>query len=90
MSDDRWKCPDCGRIIVDPLAPIAACACGSERVQLRDWPAADDWEPPEWPDDAEFSPDPFEVETSIRFENASVPLEPATSYVDDAPVQTDG
>lgn len=63
---DRWKCPDCGKIIVDPPTVIAACGCGSERIQLRDWPAqGGDWTPPEWPDDSDYSPDPYEVENEI-------------------------
>lgn len=65
---DRWKCPDCGRIVVDPGAPIAACSCGSERVQIREWPGQDDdWSPPEWPADSEYSPESREVETEIEY-----------------------
>jgi len=69
MSADRWKCPGCGKIIVDPPAPIAACGCGCERIQMREWPASDDdWESPEWPEDSEYSPDPYDVETEIEYE----------------------
>jgi len=64
---DRWKCPNCGKITVDPGAPIAACACGCEQVQLREWPSADDWEPPEWPEWSDYSADPYENESFIVF-----------------------
>lgn len=66
-GSDRWKCPDCGRIVVDPGAPIGTCSCGSERIQLREWPSKGDWSPPEWPADSEYSPDPHEVETEIEY-----------------------
>ena len=70
---DRWKCPECGTIVVDPVSVIAACSCGSERIQLREWPSGgDDWTAPEWPDDSEYSPDPYDVETDIDYEDASV------------------
>lgn len=60
---DRWKCPDCGKVYVDPPSVITQCGCGSERIQLRKWPAKDDdWSPPEWPGDSDYSPDPHEYE----------------------------
>ena len=66
---DRWKCAGCGEITVDPVAPIAACGCGCERVQLREWPnGGDDWEAPEWPESSEYSPDPYDNETRIVYE----------------------
>ena len=70
---DRWKCPDCGKIYVDPVAPIAACGCGSDRIQLRDWPnGPDDWTAPEWPADSEYSDDSHEVETQIEYSDLEV------------------
>lgn len=66
---DRWKCPDCGHIVVDPAGPLVACGCGSERIQMREWPNVDDWEAPDWPDDSEYSPDPYDVETEIEYEH---------------------
>jgi hypothetical protein len=72
MSDngpDRWKCPGCGKIVVDPVAPIAKCGCGCDRIQLRSWPnGGEDWEAPEWPEWSDYSPDPFEVESDIDHE----------------------
>ena len=63
---DRWKCPDCGKVQVDPPSVIAQCGCGSDRIQMRYSPhGPDDWEPPEWPDDSEYSGDPFDVETEL-------------------------
>jgi len=74
---DRWKCPDCGKIIVDPVTAIAACSCGSERIQLRSWPkAGEDWEPPQWPSDSEYSPDASVVETEIEEVGAKRPRRP--------------
>ncbi len=72
-GSDRWKCPDCGHIVVDPVTVIAACRCGSERMQMREWPNADDWEAPEWPDDSEYSADPRDVETTINYEHGKQP-----------------
>jgi len=65
---DRWKCAGCGKITVDPGAPIAACGCGCERVQLREWPnGPEDWEAPEWPEDSDYSPDPYDNENCIEW-----------------------
>jgi len=63
---DRWKCPDCGKVYVDPPTVIAGCSCGSERIQLREAPFFDDWTPPEWPTDSEYSPDPRDIEGEIQ------------------------
>ena len=66
---DRWKCPGCGEITVEPIALIAACGCGCERVQLREWPnGPEDWEAPDWPEWSEYSPDPYDNETRIVYE----------------------
>ena len=67
MSDpDRWKCPDCARIYVDPATVISGCACGSNRIQLRHWPnGPEGWEAPEWPADTDYSPDAFDVEGEL-------------------------
>ena len=66
---DRWKCPGCGEITVDPIAPIAACGCGCEHVQMREWPKGPkDWEAPEWPEWSEYTGDAHENETRIVYE----------------------
>lgn len=63
---DRWKCPDCGKVQIDPPSVISKCGCGSERIQMRTYPhGPDDWTPPEWPEGSEFSPDAFDIETEI-------------------------
>lgn len=72
-APDRWKCPDCGTITVDPCGPIVRCACGSERVQMREFPRGDDWTQPDWPEDSDYNGDPHDVETDIEFENAKYP-----------------
>lgn len=64
---DRWKCPDCGKVYIDPPTVIVQCGCGSDRIQLRTWPrAGDDWEAPEWPEDSDYSPDPSDIEGGIN------------------------
>jgi hypothetical protein len=73
MSADRWKCPGCGTIIIDPGAPLAACGCGCEHIQLREWPnGGEDWHAPEWPEWSDYSPDSYEVETTIEDWGATV------------------
>lgn len=71
---DRWKCPDCGLIYVDPPTVILRCRCGSDRIQMRSFPFDADWKPPEWPEDSEFSPDPRENETAIKYMRSSEPM----------------
>lgn len=67
-AGDRWKCPDCGIIVVGPTAPIVRCACGSARMQMRESPHTKEWEAPEWPEDSDYSSDPHDVEADIEYE----------------------
>lgn len=38
---DTWECPDCGKEVYDPPAPIGRCGCGSEDIKIVRWPESD-------------------------------------------------